>query len=448
MKLLNQVQEYLFNTLWEIDPQSLSPWPRRGIGALRITYLIVRDLLAGELNLRAMSLVYTTLLALVPLLAVSFSVLKGFGVHNQLEPILLNMLSPLGERGAEVTDQIIGFVENVKAGVLGSVGLVLLLYTVISLTQKVERSFNYTWQVSESRSMARRFSDYFSVILIGPLLMFAAITLTATVSSSTLYTNLEQAAFIGWLLKSFNQLLPYLLVILAFTFIYVLVPNTRVRVRSALVGASVAGFLWQTVGWGFAELVSSSPSAIAIYSAFATLFLFIIWLYISWLILLVGASIAFYYQYPERRWRESVQLRLSNRLKEKLALTTMVAIGRRYYQQQLEWTLPELAKSLNIVEQSLQPIMDRLVESQLLIRTEHDPPRYVPGRPPKQIDLQAIIGSIREADENLIINLGRLPPDPQVDRVFDDYQQAAEQQLSQTTLHSLISQDKAEPPAV
>jgi len=395
--------------------------------------------------MRAMSLVYTTLLALVPLLAVSFSILKGFGYHNQLEPILLNLLTPaLGERGVEVTGHIISFVENVKAGVLGSVGLVLLLYTVISLTQKIERAFNYTWQVTENRSMARRFSDYFSVILIGPLLMISAMTLTASITSSTLYTRLEHTAVIGWLLHSFNQLLPYLLVILAFAFIYVLVPNTRVRVRSALVGAAVAGVMWQTVGWGFAELVSSSPRTIAIYSAFATLFIFIVWLYISWLILLIGASIAFYHQFPERRWRESRHMRLSNRVKEKLALAVMVVIGRRYYRQEIEWTLPELAQSLNVVEQSLRPIMDRLVESNLLVRTEHEPPRYMPGRSLDQLDLLSIIDCIRRADEDDMIHPKRLPTDPIVDRAFDHYQQVAASELSRMNLRDLINDD---PPA-
>lgn len=441
MKLFDQLRNYLLNTLWETDTRQMSPWRARGTAVLRVMYLIARDLATGELNLRAMSLVYTTLLAMVPLLAVSFSVLKGFGVHNQLEPILLNLLTPLGGRGAEVTRQIIDFVENVKAGVLGSVGLILLLYTVISLTQKVERVFNYTWQVSENRSMARRFSDYFSVILIGPLLIFAAISITASISSSTLYTQLEDTAMIGWLLQSFKQTLPYILVILAFAFIYVLVPNTRVRVRSALVGATVAGVLWQTVGWGFAELVASSPRTIAIYSAFATLFLFIIWLYISWLILLVGASIAFYHQYPERRWRESRQLRLSNRLKEKLTLAVMVAIGRRYYQQEAEWTLPELAHHLNLVEQSLHPILDKLVDAQLLVRTEHEPPRYLPGRAPEKIDLSSIIECIRQANENEIANPGRLPADPVVDEVFDHYQQAAIDQLKNISLRDLVAGD-------
>ncbi|MFO8024077.1 YhjD/YihY/BrkB family envelope integrity protein [Thiohalophilus sp.] len=442
MKPFDPLRNYLLNTLWETDIQQLSSWQARGIGVLRVIYLIGRDIASGELNLRAMSLVYTTLLAMVPLLAVSFSVLKGFGVHNQLEPILLNLLAPLGERGPEVTRQIIDFVENVKAGVLGSVGLILLLYTVISLTQKVEWVFNYTWQVSESRSLARRFSDYFSVILIGPLLIFAALSVTASISSSTLYTQLENTAVIGWLLQSFNQALPYLLVILAFAFLYVLVPNTRVRIRSALVGAAVAGILWQTVGWGFAELVSSSPRTIAIYSAFATLFLFIIWLYISWLILLIGASIAFYHQHPERRWRESRHLRLSNRLKEKLTLTAMVAVGRRYYQQQTEWTLSELAHHLNLVEQSLHPILDKLVEAQLLVRSEHEPPRYLPGRAPERIDLSSIIECIRQAEEDEIANPERLPADPVIDEVFNNYQQAAREQLRNITLRDLVAGDQ------
>ena len=439
MKFLNHSREYLLNTLWGTDVTKLPPWQRRGVGILRVFYLIGRDLATGELNMRAMSLVYTSLLALVPLLAVSFSILKGFGVHNQLEPILLNLLSPLGERGVEVTNHIIGFVENVKAGVLGSVGLVLLLYTVISLTQKIERAFNYTWQVTENRSMARRFSDYFSVILIGPLLIFSAITLTASITSSTLYTSLTKTAVIGWLLQSFNELLPYLLVILAFAFIYVLVPNTKVRIRSALVGAAVAGVMWQTVGWGFATMVSHSPRTIAIYSAFATLFLFIVWLYISWLILLIGASIAFYHQYPERRWRESRHLRLSNRLKEKLALAAMVAIGRRYYHNQSEWTLPELAHKLNIIEHNLHPILDRLVEAQLLVRTEHEPPRYIPGQAPEKISLLHILDCIRQAGEDEMANLKRLPPDPVVDGIFDSYQEAAAEHLAKTSLRDLAA---------
>ena len=150
--------------LWRDDLRQLRGLRLNLIVPIRLLVVLVRQFVAGELNLRAMSLVYTTLLSIVPLLAVSFSVLKGFGVHNQVEPLLLNFLQPLGSRGVELSNNIIGFVENIKVGVLGSLGLLFLLYTVVSLIQKVESSFNYVWQVERLRGLAQRFSNYLSVI--------------------------------------------------------------------------------------------------------------------------------------------------------------------------------------------------------------------------------------------------------------------------------------------
>jgi len=143
--------------------------------------ILVRDLVDGQLTLRAMSLVYTTLLSIVPLLALSFSVLKAFGVHNQIQPMLLRFLEPLGENGAEIAHNIIEFIQRMNVGVLGAVGLVLLLYTAISLMQKIEESLNYIWHVHRPRPLADRFSRYLSVLLVGPILVFSALGITATV---------------------------------------------------------------------------------------------------------------------------------------------------------------------------------------------------------------------------------------------------------------------------
>ena len=125
---------------------------------LRYLYAIIRDFFSGQLTMRAMSLVYTTLLSVVPLLAFSFAILKGFGVFNQLEPYLTNLLAPLGDQGEKITAQVLALVDNVKGPVLGGVGLTFFLYTAISTVQKVEESFNYTWYVSKPRSFARRVS--------------------------------------------------------------------------------------------------------------------------------------------------------------------------------------------------------------------------------------------------------------------------------------------------
>ncbi|MDZ7810879.1 MAG: YhjD/YihY/BrkB family envelope integrity protein [Arhodomonas sp.] len=267
--------------------------PRRyGVFLVRLLLAVIEDLAGGQLTLRAMSLVYTTLLSMVPLLAVSFSVLKAFGVHNQIQPILAQFLAPLGPRGAEITTQIIEFVENMRVGVLGAVGLALLLYTVIALVQKVEQAFNAAWRIRQNRPFTQRFSHYLSVILIGPVLIFSALGITASFFGAEWVQRLSTVRPLGMLLDVAAALIPYALVIAAFTFIYSFVPNTRVRPAAAFAGALVAGVLWQSTGWVFASFVAGSTRYTAIYSAFAALILFMIWLYLSWLILLLGASVA------------------------------------------------------------------------------------------------------------------------------------------------------------
>ncbi|MDH3802623.1 MAG: YihY family inner membrane protein, partial [Deltaproteobacteria bacterium] len=249
MTKMNRVETVFRKNVWEVELSSLPWWKALLIRVLRVFYVVIRDLLEGQLTLRAMSLVYTTLLAMVPLLAVSFSVLKGFGVHNQIEPLLLNFLRPLGERGVEVTSRIIGFVDSVKAGILGSIGFALLIYTVISLIQKIERACNDTWHVNRSRPLSQKFSDYLSVILIGPVLVFSALGITASVMSTAVVQKMVAIKVFGSLMELATKLVPYLLVIAAFTFVYIFVPNTRVRFRSALTGGLVAGVLWETSGW-------------------------------------------------------------------------------------------------------------------------------------------------------------------------------------------------------
>jgi membrane protein len=216
---LKTLHDQLTSYIWETPTDTMSKTKQAAFIALRIGHLLIRDLGYGQLNMRAMGLVYTTLLAIVPLIAVSFSVLKGFGVHNQIEPALLNLFAPLGEKGVEITNRIIEFVDNIKVTLLGSVGLALLFYTVVSLMQKIERAFNFTWRVSEHRPFSQRFSDYLTVVLIGPVLIFTALGLTATVEKHQLVQAAMQVEVIGSLLHFIGRLIPYMLVIGAFTFV-------------------------------------------------------------------------------------------------------------------------------------------------------------------------------------------------------------------------------------
>jgi len=398
---------------------------------------LTRQLVKGQLNLRAMSLVYTTLLSIVPLLAVSFSVLKGFGVHNQIEPLLMNFLQPLGPKGEELSDNIIGFVENVRVGVLGSLGLLFLFYTVVSLIQKVESSFNYVWQVERLRGFAQRFSSYMSVVLIGPVLLFAALGVTATAMNNTLVQQLMNVEPFGDLIVSFSRLVPYLLVIAAFIFIYMFIPNTRVKFLPAFVGGVFAGVLWQSSGWAFAAFIATSSNYAAIYSSFAILVLLLIWLYLNWLILLLGAQVAFYIQYPQYMSRRPVQLRLSNRLRERLALQIMFMVADHHLNRRDPWTLDDLVHDLVLPIQPIHHVLQLMVGAGFLSETGDSPPAYLPRRDIETITLVELYEVVRSAGENRLLSLKTLPHQFEVEQAMEAVQRAVEVQLGSRTLKDL-----------
>ena len=439
----NLLLKNYYDFVWGSDSKQLPHFQRMLIQALRISQLVIRDLVDGMLTLQAMSLVYTTLLSIVPLLAVSFSVLKGFGVHNQVEPMLLNLMQPLGDKGVEITQRIIEFVENTKAGVLGSLGLALLFYTVVSLIQKIERSFNYTWRVTEQRPFAQRFSDYLSVVLLGPLLIFTALGVTASISGSAVLQQLHQYETIDWFIRFIGRLIPYLLVITAFTIVYIFVPNTRVKFKSALIAAVVSGVLWETTGWIFASFVVSSAKYAAIYSAFATLIIFMIWLYVCWMILLIGASIAFYVQYPEYRTLQQRNFHLSNRMKERIALLAMSIISGNYYANRDPLTTQQVAKRINITPELVKPIIDQLLNYKVLITTNGSKPGLLPAQPPEVQKVIDILRVVRKAEEHSGGSVKLLPKFETIEILYEKMNSALDQGFGDVTLKdiSLIEQD-------
>jgi membrane protein len=425
--------------IWQVDIMSLGRGKAVLIRSSRIIYLVVRDLLEGQLSLRAMSLVYTTMLSLVPLLAVTFSVLKAFGVHNQIEPMLRNMLVALGPKGAEISTKIVGFVENTKVGVLGSVGLVLLIYFVVSLVQKIEGNLNFIWRVSQPRGVAQRFSEYISVILVGPVLVFAALGVMASISSISLVQRLLAVGAIGTIADVIGHLVPYVLVCAAFTFFYVFIPNTRVRLLSALVGGTVAGVLWATVGWLFASFVATSGKYAAIYSSFAVLVLFMIWLYVSWYILLIGAQIAYYHQHPQAsaaraQWHHL----LAGSTRERLALLIMYMVGYNHYFNRPCWTTETLAAQLGLELEPAQTMLSELVRTGFLLQTANEIVGYVPARDIETITLKGLLDAVRGASTEISYADSVVHAAPQLDHVMVAVDKAIGNALGGQTLKQLV----------
>jgi len=375
-------------------------------GALRtaaqLTWLLGRDLNEGRLTLHAMSMVYSTLIAMVPLLAFAVSALKGLGVNGVLGPALDRVLEPLGPSGHDVATRLVDFVSNVRTGVLGALGVVLLAITALSLLRKIEAGLNEAWQVTAPRPVVARSLEYLGLLIVGPVFLFVAFTLTTTL------THPSVAHYLGPVAPWLGKLIPYVLVVAAFTLINVITPNTAVSGRSALAAGVFGGIAWQTVGLIFAVLATRSTRLSAIYSSFAILVLFLMWVYVSWLILLLGARLGFYVQNPAWRQPRIERSPLDPAEAEAAALEVMLLAARRFEGGGRPLGLAECTGRLGIQALRLDPVLRRLGEAELLHSVGAR--GYVLGRDPAHVSIADIIGAARgpQAPRERLPRLGTL----------------------------------------
>src|SRR6266403_2567790 len=316
---------------------------------LRYPYAVVRDLARGEINLRAMSLVYTTLLSLIPLLAFSFAVLKIFGAHRDFEPIVYEFFRPVGAPAAsELTSRVMQFANRVSSGVVGSVGLALLAWTLLGTIKKVEDSFNFLWHVDQPRSLARRLAEYTSLLIAGPVLLVGFVGLSHAALASAPVQEMVHLPLLQRLRGTGIGLAPYVMVTGFFTALYMMIPNTRVQWRAALIGALAGGILWAAVGKMFTAFVMYSTRLTMVYAGFAFVVAALLWTYFGWLILLAGAQLSFYVQNPTYLRLGLQQLRLSCVELEQLALKMMYFVGRTHLTGGKRWTVTQLARELGL----------------------------------------------------------------------------------------------------
>jgi membrane protein len=395
LKWLERLEDGLFQKSRSMGP----PWGAT-LRWLRYPAALIRDWLGGEISVRAMSLAYTTLLSLVPLMVFSFAILKGLGARGDLRFLVHEFFRPVGGAATELTESVMQSVANMRGELLGSIGLAFLVYTVIATVQKVETSFNFVWRVERPRSFGRRFTEYLSVMILGPILLAVAIGLLGTAEHSPFAQWLYAVAPFAAILGVLGRIVPYAIVTVVFTFMYSFIPNIHVQFRAALIGGVTAGIIWALVGKVFTAVILYSSQMVAVYTGFAIVLTTLIWVYLSWLILLIGAQLAFYVQYPQylRHGQETIELTGSDR--EQAGLSIMCLIGRDYGAGKKYWNAGRLAAELDVPSIALAPVLARLERSGLIVATEKE--QFVPGRDPEGILLADIVDAVRT------LQIGRL----------------------------------------
>jgi membrane protein len=433
---LQRLEQFFSHDLWVLDLTDLPKWQRVGVSVLRLVSAVAWEFRRRLLDARAAGLVYTTLLSLVPFLAVTVSVLKAFGVHQQIEPLLSQALEPLGPSGREITSRVVGFVNNLKVGVLGIVGVAGLFYTTYSLIDKIEQTFNAIWNVRRGRSWTRKFTDYLSVVLVGPVLIVTAFGLLASVQNHALVQRILDLQPLGFVLVWIAEYLPFLILWGVFTFLYKFIPHTDVRAWSACVGGAAASLLWGLAGEGFAAFVVGSSKYSAIYSGFAIMILFLLWLYVGWLIILIGAQVAYFHQHPHAYELHCLWRQGTHAFRERTALRLLTSMATRTIGGKPPATLDELAADAGVPLSIMEDLVDELRSSGLVGRLE-DSKALVLMTSPELIGIQTILDILRE--KSIGLSKGSNSGDA-IDDVIRCRDDAAARALSGRTLHNLAVQ--------
>ena len=338
LRRLKHVRQWVKNDLWSDANEHCCS------RSLRISIAVVLQFKRNNCGQKAAALTFNTLLAFIPLLAIMFALLKGFGVHNTIEPMLLQHLSVGSE---DVVTRIVEYINNTNVTRLGSFGLVVLIFTVLALISNIEKSFNSLWQVDETRSLFRRFADYFSVVTLGPLFLLAAFSMNTSMRNQDIVQWILSKPVFGDLLLLLFSVLPFIVIWVAFIFLYLFIPNTKVNIVSATLGGVSAGTLWLITQWGYVNFQYGVAKYNAIYGTMAALPIFMIWIYLSWLIALLGLQLCWAHQ---NRTRLGHLLRHDNvtRWQPLQVLELLLVVYSRFQRGADCWSVEELIEQVSM----------------------------------------------------------------------------------------------------
>ncbi len=406
--MIKKILHFIKTEIWVLELKSYPRVLGFFLRQLRIILLATRGFRENRIQLRASALTYYSMLSIVPVAAMVFGIAKGFGFEKRLETELKTMAAEREEL-AEVLEYVINFansmLENINSGLITGVGLVMLLWSVMKVLGNIESSFNAIWQIHKPRAFIRKFSDYLSMMLIAPILFFLSSTITVFLSNAISGDGVL-ANQLNALLQFLVQLIPYGLIFLLFTTIYVVMPNTKVNFKYGLYAGFIAGIIFQLTQSVYFHFQSEAVRAGAIYGTFVTLPLFLIWLQISWLIVLLGAEISFAYQNIEKYEFEHEALQVSPYNRRMLTFLVMHTIVKKFQHGASPLTTPQIAHDLGIPIRLVREIIYDLTKAVLVVEAATDSPKenaFVPAMDINQITVSFLVNKLeRSGDERLV----------------------------------------------
>ncbi|MBR0433811.1 MAG: YihY/virulence factor BrkB family protein [Bacteroidaceae bacterium] len=391
MSLLSFFREGL---LWTIDVSQLPRLRRWALHALRRLVMAVELFVDRNLSAHASALTYSSILGAVPILAIVFAIARGFGFGQLIEQKLTSSVRFTPEMITTIMDFVNSYLERTRGGIFIGIGILLLFYTLISLTSNIENAFNTIWCVKTSRNTYRRIVDYVSVFFLLPIVIVVTSGLQLFLVGIGRF--LPSFTFVSDGIEALVQLSPYALTILAFMALYKLMPNTDVHWRSTVVPAVLAGVAFQGLQWFYIHSQVWISSYSAIYGSFAAIPLFMLWMQLSWTICLFGAQLSYAHQMEADFAFEKVAPRLSRKAHDRVALQLMQALCDAFERGDA-LTAPELAAVTAIPLSLTNTILYEFTADERhplvseVMRGRRDKPRFQPARPVETLTPEAVV---------------------------------------------------------
>jgi membrane protein len=391
MTMLKRILHFINMGIWEIRLKDLALIKALPTKILRVVILSARGFMKDDCQKKASVLTYYSLLNIVPIVAVIFGVAKGFGFEKLIEKQILQMAQK-GNWQSDLTSQILGFsrslLENVKGGIIAGVGVVLLFWTIISILGRIEESLNDVWEVRRPRTLVRKFSDYITMIILGPVFLVISSSATVLVASQVKFIAHKAGvlAALGPVISFFLNLLPYVSMWTLLSMLYLILPNTRVPVRAGILGGVAAGTIFQIVQWIYIKFQIGVASYGAIYGSFAALPLLLGWIQMSWMIVLFGSEIAHASVNYETYGFHPDYSRISVSSRRLLVLRIFRLVVEKFSMGEKPLSISQIAHVLEIPVRLVQQLLHELADIGLVAETPSGIKNEIAFQPSRTIE--------------------------------------------------------------
>jgi len=427
---ISTLSRFLQKDIWNIRIEELPRFKQILYNSLKTLLVAIRGFVVDQCSIRGSALTILSLLSLVPVLALGFGIAQGFGLKEILEEQIASMLT--GQE--EILRYVLSFTDSMlsrtKGGMIAGIGLIVLLFTIMQLLNSIETSFNAIWEVKVSRTFLRKFTDYTTIMLFAPILVILAGSISVFIQTmlKSLFSQNEILQKVSPIVFSLVKIVPFVLISLVFSLLYIIMPNTRVRVSAALIAGTVAGVSYQFTQFLYISFQVSIGSYNAIYGSFAALPLFLTWMQLSWYIVLFGAELTFAIQNVENVVFQG-NTKISHSFKRKLALWVMHLISSRFADGKPPLSIVEISKELKISQHYVHFILDELLECNLIaevkIPDKVGQVAYQPSQDIHRLTVKYIIEAID--NKGVSTNISQNKTYQTIEETLNEFEEVAEQ---------------------